>query len=48
MEDDPASMMDQINQFCQVFKIPRTIDEIQTIKSKLGDQIKIVKYAEAK
>ena len=48
MEDDPASMMDQINQFCQVFKIPRTIDEIQTVKSKLGDQIKIVKYAESK
>ena len=48
MEDDPASMMEQINQFLQVFRIPRTIDEIKTIKSDLGDQIKVVKYIEAK
>ena len=48
MEDDPASMMEQINQFCQVFRIPRTIEDIKTIKSDLGDQVKIVKYVEAK
>ena len=45
MEDDPESMMEQINQFCQVFRIPRTIDEIKMIKSDLGNQIKIVKYS---
>ena len=48
MEDDPVSMMEQINQFCQVFRIPRTIDDIKTIKSDLGDQVKVVKYIEAK
>jgi len=48
MEDDPTSMMEQINQFFQVFRIPRTIDEIKTIKSELGDQVKVVKYVESK
>lgn len=48
MEDDPAAMMEQINQFCQVFRIPRTIDEIKLIKSDLGNQVRIIKYAEAK
>ena len=48
MEDDPSAMMEQINQFCQVFRIPRTIDEIKMIKSDLGNQTKIVKYAESK
>ena len=48
MEDDPMAMMEQINQFCQVFRIPRTIDEIKPIKSELGDQRKVVKYVEAK
>ena len=37
-------MMEQINQFCQVFRIPRTIDDIKLIKSDLGDQTKVVKY----
>ena len=46
MEDDPSSMMEQINQFCQVFRIPRTIDEIKLIKSDLGNQTKIVKYGD--
>ena len=44
MEDDPNAMMEQINQFCQVFRIPRTIDDIKLIKSDLGDQTKVVKY----
>ena len=48
MEDDPPAMMEQINQFCQVFRIPRTLDEIKTIKSELGNQVKVVKYAEPK
>ena len=46
MEDDPNAMMEEINQFCQVFRIPRTVDEIKMIKSELGDQVKFVKYAE--
>ena len=46
MEDDPAAMMEQINQFCQVFRIPKTVDEIKLIKSELGNQTKVVKYAE--
>ena len=45
MEDDPAAMMDQINQFCQVFRMPRTVDDIKLIKSELGDQVKVVKYS---
>ena len=48
MEDDPPAMMEQINQFCQVFRIPRTLDEIKTIKSELGNQVKVVKYVEPK
>ena len=48
MEDDPPAMMEQINQFCQVFRIPRTVDEIKTIKSELGNQTKVVKYIEPK
>ena len=46
MEDDPNAMMEQINQFCQVFRIPRTLDDIKLIKSDLGDQTKVVKYVE--
>lgn len=48
MEDDPKSMMGQIEQFYHAFKMPKTLDEIQMIKSDLGDQKKIVKYVEAK
>jgi pimeloyl-ACP methyl ester carboxylesterase len=48
MEDDPPAMMEQINQFCQVFRIPRTLDDIKTIKSELGNQVKVVKYVESK
>ena len=38
MEDDPASMMGQINSFCQAFRIPRYVDT--------ENKGKIVKYAE--
>ena len=48
MEDDPASMMEQINEFCQVFRIPKTVDDIKMIKSDLGNQKKVVKYGESK
>ena len=48
MEDDPASMMEQINEFCQVFRIPKTVDDIKMIKSDLGNQTKVVKYGGAK
>ena len=48
MEDDPASMMEQINEFCQVFRIPKTLDDIKMIKSDLGNQKKVVKYGESK
>ena len=48
MEDDPLSMMEQINEFCQVFKIPKTVDDIKMIKSDLGDQVKVIKYIESK
>jgi pimeloyl-ACP methyl ester carboxylesterase len=48
MEDDPPAMMEQINQFCQVFRIPRTLDDIKTIKSELGNQVKVVKFVESK
>ena len=48
MEDDPMAMMEQINQFCQVFRIPRTIDEIKTVKSDSGEHHKVVKYVAAK
>ena len=48
MEDDPLSMMEQINEFCKVFRIPKTVDEIKMIKSDLGDQVKVVKYLESK
>ena len=40
MEDDPASMMEQINSFCQVFRIPRNVDT--------ENKGKIVKYSQAK
>ena len=46
MEDDPAAVMEQINVFCQVFRIPRLVEDIKLIKSELGDQTKVVKYAE--
>ena len=46
MEDDPAAVMEQINVFCQVFRIPRLVEDIKLIKSELGDQTKIVKYSE--
>ena len=45
MEDDPSAMMEQINQFSQVFRIPPTVDDIKMIKSELGNQTKVVKYA---
>ena len=48
MEDDPLSMMEQIDEFCKVFRIPKTVDEIQMIKSELGNQNKVVKYVESK
>ena len=48
MEDDPVGMMEQINEFCQVFKIPKTIDEIKNNKSNVRDHIKLVKYVEFK
>ena len=48
MEDDPASMMEQINEFCQVFRIPKTVDDIKMIKSDLGNQTKVVKYGGSK
>ena len=35
MEDDPNAMMEQINQFSQVFRIPPTVDDIKMIKSDL-------------
>ena len=46
MEDDPAAVMEQINVFCQVFRIPRIVEDIKLIKSELGDQTKVVKYSE--
>ena len=46
MEDDPAAVMEQINVFCQVFRIPRLVEDIKLIKSELGDQTKVVKYSE--
>ena len=45
MEDDPAAVMEQINVFCQVFRIPRLVEDIKLIKSELGDQTKVVKYS---
>ena len=48
MEDDPVGMMEQINEFCQVFRIPKTIDEIKNVKYNLKSQNKIVKYVEFK
>lgn len=46
MEDDPAAVMEQINIFCQVFRLPRLVEDIKLIKSELGDQVKVVKYSE--
>ena len=46
MEDDPAAVIEQINVFCQVFRIPRLVEDIKLIKSELGDQTKVVKYSE--
>ena len=46
MEDDPTAVMEQINVFCQVFRIPRLVEDIKLIKSELGDQTKVVKYSE--
>ena len=46
MEDDPPAVMEQINVFCQVFRIPRLVEDIKLIKSELGDQTKVVKYSE--
>ena len=46
MEDDPAAVMEQINVFCQVFRIPRLVEDIKLIKSELGEQTKVVKYSE--
>ena len=40
MEDDPESMMKQINSFCQAFRIPRNVDT--------ENKGKMVKYAEFK
>lgn len=40
MEDDPESMMQQINSFCQAFRIPRNVDT--------ENKGKIAKYAEFK
>ena len=48
MEDDTVGMMEQINEFCQVFRIPKTIDEIKNVKYNLKSQNKIVKYVEFK
>ena len=46
MEDDPAAVMEKINIFCQVFRLPRLVEDIKLIKSELGDQVKVVKYSE--
>ena len=46
MEDDQAAVMEQINIFCQVFRLPRLVEDIKLIKSELGEQVKVVKYSE--
>jgi hypothetical protein len=45
-EDAPDVFLEYLEEFIKTFRIPNTIDEINLIQSKLGDQTKIVKYAE--
>ena len=45
-EDAPEVFLEYLDEFIKTFKIPNTIDEINLIQSKLGNQTKIVKYAE--
>ena len=45
-EDAPEAFLEYIEEFIKTFRIPNTIDEINLIQSKLGNQTKIVKYAE--
>ncbi len=45
-EDAPDVFLEYLEDFIKTFKIPNTIDEINLIQSKLGNQTKIVKYAE--
>ena len=47
-EDDPKALIENIDDFINVFHIPKKMDEIKLVQSKLGDQIKIQKYAEFK
>jgi hypothetical protein len=37
MEDDPAAVMEKINIFCQVFRLPKLVEDIKLIKSELDD-----------
>ena len=45
-EDSPETFLEYLEEFIKTFRIPNTIDEINLIQSKLGNQTKIVKYAE--
>jgi len=45
-EDAPEVFLEYLDEFIKTFRIPNTIDEINLIQSKLGNQTKIVKYAE--
>ena len=45
-EDAPDVFLEYLEEFIKTFRIPNTIDEINLIQSKLGNQTKIVKYAE--
>jgi len=45
-EDAPDVFLEYLEEFIKTFRIPNTMDEINLIQSKLGNQTKIVKYAE--
>ena len=45
-EDAPETFLEYLEEFIKTFRIPNSIDEINLIQSKLGNQTKIVKYAE--
>ena len=47
-EDDPKALIENIDDFINVFHIPKKMDEIKLVESKLGNQIKVQKYAEFK
>ena len=47
-EDDPKALIENIQDFINVFKIPRKMEDIHLIQSKLGNQVKIQKYIEFK